>query len=62
MTEEQASLGIAAKTPAVIKLTPDGRADLRVKERYPDAILLYRSATSTRCSSRTPSARAGSSI
>lgn len=43
MSEEQGlPLGLADKTPSVVKLTPMVQQYLRVKERYPDAIVLYR--------------------
>src|SRR2546428_1890034 len=42
MSEEPGVLAGAGKAPAVVKLTPMVQQYLRVKERYPDAILLYR--------------------
>src|SRR5882724_4641336 len=42
MSEEPGVLAGADKTPAIVKLTPMVQQYLRVKERYPDAILLYR--------------------
>ena len=41
MSEEQ-PLRLGGKEPSVVKLTPMLQQYLRVKERYPDAILLYR--------------------
>jgi DNA mismatch repair ATPase MutS len=40
--ERSAPLGETEKVPRVVKLTPMVAQYLRVKERYPDAILLYR--------------------